>query len=87
MGRLGASGNTRVTFYDKNNDNVISIGVLDAEIVQINHFFPFGLNMEGNWNGAGGDNKYQFGGKELNTEFDLNWNDYGARWYDPAMAR
>ena len=23
----------------------------------------------------------------MNTDFGLNWNDYGARFYDPAMAR
>ena len=32
-------------------------------------------------------NAYQYNGKELNEDFGLNWNDYGARWYDPAVAR
>ena len=45
--------------------------------------------MEGNWNGASPTvgNKFQYNGKELNTDFDLNWNDYGARNYDPAIGR
>ena len=29
----------------------------------------------------------QYNGKEWNDDFGLGWNDYGARFYDPAMAR
>ncbi len=66
------------------NDGVIT----SADIMQINHYYPFGLNMEGNWQGGlGGQNKYQYNGKELNQDFGLDWNDYGARFYDPALAR
>ena len=52
-------GNTRITFKDKNNDGTIR----DTDIVQINHYYPFGLNMEGNWNGFGGNNLYHYNGK------------------------
>ena len=45
------------------------------------------MNMEGNWNGAAGSNKYQYNGKEWNDDFGLGLNDYGARFYDPAIAR
>ena len=77
-------GNTRVTFTDANNDGVVGA----TDIKQINHYYPFGLNMEGNWQGgAWGQNKYQYNGKELNQDFGLDWNDYGARFYDPALAR
>ena len=77
-------GNTRVTFTDANNDGVVSA----SDIKQINHYYPFGLNMEGNWQGGSwGQNKYQYNGKELNQDFGLDWNDYGARFYDPALAR
>ena len=31
--------------------------------------------------------RYKFGGKELNTDFGLKLNDFGARWYDPAVGR
>jgi RHS repeat-associated protein len=75
-------GNTRVTFPDKAD------GVVKAEdIKQINHYYPFGLNMEGNWNGAASANKYQYNGKEWNDDFGLGWNDYGARFYDPSVSR
>ena len=52
-------GNTRVTFCDKENDGIVSTG----DIEQINHYFPFGLNMEGSWNGANGQFKYQYNGR------------------------
>jgi RHS repeat-associated protein len=77
-------GNTRVTFSDLNNDDEINE---KEEIIQINNYYTFGLNMEGNWNGASGANKFQFNGKEWNDDFGLGWNHYGARFYDPAAAR
>ena len=43
--------------------------------------------MEGNWNGAAGGNKYQYNGKEWNDDFGLGMNDYGRRFYDPAIGR
>jgi RHS repeat-associated protein len=73
-----------VTFSDLNNDDEINE---KEEVIHINNYYAFGLNMEGNWNGANGANKYQYNGKEWNDDFGLGWNDYGARFYDPAMAR
>jgi RHS repeat-associated protein len=72
-----------VTFSDSDNDGHVTA----SDIKQINHYYPFGLNMEGNWNGAQGNNKYQYNEKEWNDDFGLGWNDYGARFYDPAMSR
>jgi RHS repeat-associated protein len=76
-------GNTRVTFTDADNNGIVAA----SDIKQINNYYPFGLNMEGNWNGAEGSNKYQYNGKQWNDDFGLGWNDYGARFYDPAVAR
>jgi hypothetical protein len=71
-------GNTRVTFADIDGSRTIQP---NSEINQINHYYPFGLNMEGNWNGAAGSNKYQLTGKEWNDDFGLGMNDFGARMY------
>ena len=76
-------GNTRVTFDDLNSDGSITV----QDIKQVNNYYPFGMNMEGNWNGADGQFKYQYNGKEFNDDFGLGWNDYGARFYDAAAAR
>ena len=77
-------GNTRVSFADVSGDGNIDP---NTEVSQVNMYYPFGLNAEGNWNGAGGANKYQYNGKQWDDDFGLGWNDYGARFYDPAMAR
>jgi RHS repeat-associated protein len=69
-------GNSRVTFRDNNGS---------AEMLQENHYYPFGMNQEGKWTST--PNKYQYNGKELNEDLGLNWNDYGARWYDAAIGR
>jgi RHS repeat-associated protein len=72
-------------FADLDGNGVVG----STEILQENHYYPFGMNMEGPWlnNSATKDSKYQYNGKELNEDFGLNWNDYGARWYDAAVAR
>jgi len=84
-------GNTRLSFADKNGNGVIDITNTPAtnDILQENHYYPFGLSYEGPWlmNDATRDNKYQYNGKELNDDFGLNWYDYGARYYMPDIGR
>ena len=83
-------GNTRVTFADKDGDGKINVTNTSAnEVLQENHYTPFGLELGYAWmnDAALVDSKYRFGGKEFNADFGLKLNDYGARWYDPAVAR
>ncbi|MDX2189334.1 MAG: RHS repeat-associated core domain-containing protein, partial [Bacteroidota bacterium] len=78
-------GNTRLMFADLDGSGTVS----SSEILQENHYYPFGMNMEGVWlnDAASKDSKYQYNGKELNDNFGLGWSDYGARWYDAAIGR
>lgn len=71
-------GNTRAVIHKGSN------GL--AEVIQEWHYYPFGMEMSGLTAGTS-SNKYLYNGKELQTDFDLDWYDYGARFYDPALAR
>lgn len=77
-------GNNRLSYQDKDNNGVIN----SSEIVQENNYYAFGLIQKG-YNTAinGVDNKYKYNGKELQDELGLNFYDYGARNYDPALGR
>ena len=75
-------GNNRVVFADYDNNGT-------AEIVQEDSYYPFGMQMAGLSERASGikPNQYLYNGKELHQEMGLGWYDYGARFYDPALAR
>ncbi|HBX85528.1 MAG TPA: hypothetical protein DEH40_12580 [Marinilabiliales bacterium] len=75
-------GNTRVAYIAGAN------GAADA--VQEADYYPFGMKMasalyENN------TNKYLYNGKELQDNLlgniNLDWYDYGARFYDPQLGR
>ncbi|HAM97206.1 MAG TPA: hypothetical protein DCQ26_01210 [Marinilabiliales bacterium] len=57
-----------------------------ADAVQEADYYPFGMKMasalyENN------TNKYLYNGKELQEDFNLDWYDYGARYYMPDLGR
>ena len=87
-------GNARVFFSDKDRDGRIAVvpgGGTGNELIQQTHYYPFGMPITGQWKfdlpQSGVTNQYQYNSKELNEDFGLNWNDYGARWYDAAIGR
>ncbi|MCI5058411.1 MAG: DUF6443 domain-containing protein [Flavobacteriales bacterium] len=79
-------GNARVSFSDKDGNGKIEEE--QGEILQRNHYYPFGMQMDGHWKQVHGiENEFKYNGKELHADFGLNWYDYGARWYEPALGK
>ncbi len=76
-------GNVRVSFSDINYDGVIDTN----EVLQTDHYYPFGLRLGGLSYQSGTENRYRYNGKELHQEFNLGLYDYGARMYDPTIGR
>lgn len=60
---------------------------LSAMQVQENHYDPWGLSLKGIDIEGNPDHKFQYNGKEKQEEHGLNWQDYGARFYDPQLGR
>lgn len=72
----------------------LQVSKATTRIIQENNYYPFGmahmsyngvvnLGTEGNAKAQ----KYQYNGKELQDEMDLNMYDFGFRNYDPALGR
>lgn len=67
-------GNARVTFSDLDDDGFITLAdnpetedvEEPVEMLQENHYYPFGMNMEGGWSPqVGAKNQYQFNGSVI----------------------
>ncbi len=53
-------------------------------------YAPFGMRQSAMSYLSGSSeqrNFYHYKGKELQTDFDIDWYDYGARFYDPQLGR
>ena len=80
-------GNTRIKFTDLNKSGSIEAG---NEILEESNYYPFGLKHRGYNNitlPLASTYKYKYNGKELQVEHELDWYDYGMRFYDPALGR
>jgi RHS repeat-associated protein len=74
-------GNGRV--YFKEDPNTIGVPIE----IQETHYYAFGLEISDLGYQSGSLNAFQYNGKELQDELDLNWYDYGARMYDATIGR
>lgn len=80
--RSGTNYNYEYTLTDHLSNNRVTFDQTSGFVGE-EDYYPFGLNVHRKLNGAG--NKYLYNGKELQEE--LNEYDYGARFYDPVIAR
>lgn len=55
----------------------------NGTVEEVNHYYPFG----GVFASSQAVQPYKYNGKELDTKNGLDWYDYGARMYDPAVGR
>jgi RHS repeat-associated protein len=85
-------GNTRLAFSDLDGDRVIELAdnlgmsTVNTEIMQENHYYPFGMNMAGYWYSTVNPvNDYQYNGIEFEESLNLNFAYY--RTLDPTIGR
>jgi RHS repeat-associated protein len=79
---LVANESTVDTWFDDLNATITG-----TMIVQENHYAAFGLNLVGIEKTGNPNHDFLYNGKEKQEELGLNWNDYGARYYDPQLGR
>ncbi|MCG8308309.1 MAG: RHS repeat-associated core domain-containing protein, partial [Cytophagales bacterium] len=58
-------------------------------VIQTDNYYPFGLSITGLSGRTDNkvENRFLYNGKELQTDLNLDWYDYGARMYDAAIGR
>jgi len=77
-------GNVRLIFSDLDGNGKIK----KEEIIQENHYYPFGGELNGlNTTQVGPENHYKFNGNELQPDEGLNWYNFNARFYMPDLGR
>ncbi len=83
----GSSPSPSYHYYIKDHlgDNRVVLGE-SGEVEQVNHYYPFG-GLMGESENLASSQRYKYNGKELDRTHGLDWYDYGARMYDPALAR
>ena len=58
-----------------------------SPVIQMDDYYPFGLTFNSYQRENSVDQRYLYNGKELQTELNLHWYDYGARMYMPEIGR
>jgi len=76
-------------YYLKDHLGNIRVTVDASGVVKgYDDYYPFGLQMPGRCSNTSNPNHlYKYSGKELDEEIGLNWYYFGARYYDPEIAR
>jgi len=67
----------------------LSITNTKGKVLQEDHYYPFGLSINALSSSAplSKPNNFKYNGFEEQTDFDLGWYDYQAKFYDPQLGR
>jgi len=65
----------------------MTVAHTSGPIVRVDDYYPFGMTFNTGELAGALTNKYLYNGKELQNELGLDWYDYIARQYDPAIGR
>ncbi|NJN28039.1 MAG: RHS repeat-associated core domain-containing protein [Cyclobacteriaceae bacterium] len=60
---------------------------IEGPIIRVDDYYPFGLTFNSSERSGFTTNNFLYNGKELQTDLDLDWYDYGARMYNAAIGR
>ena len=78
-----ANSNTYYYYLKDHQGNNRVVVSSSGTVMETNHYYPFG----GVFSTSSSVQPYKYNGKELDSKNGLNWYDYGARHYDPALGR
>lgn len=81
----GINGGYHYYLKDHLGNNRVVINQSGA-VQQTNNYYPYGGTFASSTTGTN-NQPYKYNGKEFDNHNGLNWYDYGARHYDPAIAR
>ena len=70
-------------FLKDHQGNIWVVADEEGNVEETNHYYPFGETFTT----TSSLQPYKYNGKELDTEYGLNWYDYGARMYDVLSGR
>ncbi len=71
----------------RDHENVLLLGEKKAGEKNCYNYYPFGLTFNSYTRENSLLNRYQYNGKELQTDLSLNWLDYGKRMYMSDIGR
>ncbi len=69
-------------YYDR-----VSVVFYKGEVLEENHYYPFGLTLSTASGNANEKNNYKLTTKELQDDLGLNWYNFGARMQDMQTGR
>ena len=76
-----------VCYYEltDHQGNIRYIAKNGTSLGDLYEYYPFGGSFNVGWRGA--NTPFKYNGKELESDDGLDWYDYAARRYDPALGR